>query len=553
MKIGVAQIDTTVGDFQGNVLRIRDAYRRAAVLGADLVLFPELAVSGYPPMDFLERPAFVQANLDALDAVAGFVDGPDAVVGFAQPNTSGRGKPLFNAAAFVSQGRVLAVHRKALLPTYDVFDEERYFEASTKPTVVARPYGRIGVTICEDIWNDPGMASGGTRYVGDPVVDLQDLLPDVVVNVSASPFFARKIMTRLALARRLACRLGVPVVYANQVGGNDGLVFDGESFVVARDGKLLHIAKAFGEDLFVVDLAAANAPEVPDSALERSPGSEVLGALSLGIRDFCGKLSISSVVVGVSGGIDSAVVAALAVNALGPSAVTGISMPSPYSSEGTRADAATLCRNLGIAFHEIPIEPLFQAFLSALEPVFGGRPGGLTEENLQARIRGMLLMAWSNRTGAIVLNTGNKSELAVGYSTLYGDMVGGLAVIGDLNKALVYDVARELNLINGAAIPEAVISRPPSAELRPDQKDEDSLPPYPVLDPLLDAMILDNLDGRGLVARGFARETVSWVTRTVPAAEFKRRQAPISLKVTPKAFGVGRRYPIVQRFREDLG
>lgn len=551
MKIGVAQIDTTVGDFDGNVARIRDAYRRAADLGADVVLFPELAIPGYPPMDLLERPAFVQANLDALDAVAAFVDGPDAVVGFVAANPSAVGKRLFNAAAFLSGGQVLAVHRKALLPTYDVFDEDRYFEPSMEATVVSRPYGRVGITICEDIWNDPAVSSTAA-YREDPIARLAALAPDVVVNISASPYHVHKIRTRLELAQRIARRLGVPVVYANQVGGNDGLVFDGESFAVRRDGVLVRLARSFCEDLFVVDPDAAGAVVDTQAVLQRPAAREVVDALCLGIRDFCGKLGFGKVVIGVSGGIDSAVVAALAARALGREAVTGISMPSRYSSAGTKSDAQELCRNLGIAFHEIPLEPVFEAFLAVLSPVMGGAPGGLTEENLQARIRGTLLMAWSNRNGALVLNTGNKSELAVGYSTLYGDMVGGLAVIGDLNKALVYDVARELNR-ESPVIPQDTIDRPPSAELRPDQKDEDSLPPYPVLDPLLDAMILENLDGRGLVARGFPRETVAWVTRTVPAAEYKRRQAPVSLKVTSKAFGVGRRYPIVQRFREGLG
>lgn len=550
MRIGVAQIDTTVGDFDGNVARIRDAYHRAAERGADLVLFPELAIPGYPPMDLLERPAFVEANLRALERVAAFVDGPDALVGFVQRNDTGRGKPLFNAAAFLSGGTVLAVHRKALLPTYDVFDEDRYFEASTEATVVERPYGRIGVTICEDIWNEPSVWDA--PYSDDPVARLAVAKPDVVVNISASPYHVHKVRTRLDLAGRIALRLQVPVVYANQVGGNDGLIFDGESFVVGRDGALRHLGAAFAEDLFVVDPDSPG-PAVDAMAVRERPASrEIVEALCLGIRDFCGKLGFGSVVVGVSGGIDSAVVLALAARALGPQAVTGISMPSRYSSIGTRSDAETLCRNLGVAFHEIPVEPAFEAYLSMLTAVLGGPPGGLTEENLQARIRGTLLMAWSNRTGALVLNTGNKSELAVGYSTLYGDMVGALAVIGDLNKALVYEVARELN--RGAGIiPAATIDRPPSAELRPGQKDEDSLPPYPVLDPLLDAMILENLDGPDLVARGFPRETVAWVTRAVPAAEYKRRQAPVSLKVTPKAFGVGRRYPIVQRFREELG
>ena len=324
-----------------------------------------------------------------------------------------------------------------------------------------------------------------------------------------------------------------------------------DGFVVAGDGTLRHLGAAFAEDLFVCDLDNLPAAVDTDALMARPAAREVVQALCLGLKDFCAKLGFGKVVLGVSGGIDSAVVAAIAARALGPEAVTGLSMPSRYTSGGTRSDAEVLCRNLGIEFHEIPVEPVFESFLSVLTTALGGRPGGLTEENLQARVRGTLLMAWSNRTGALVLNTGNKAELAVGYSTLYGDMVGGLAVIGDLSKAMVYDVARELNA-DREWIPAGTLQRPPSAELRPDQKDEDSLPPYPVLDPLLEAMIVGNLDAKGLVARGFPRETVAWVTRAVPAAEYKRRQAPLSLKVTPKAFGVGRRYPIVQRFREEL-
>lgn len=551
MKVCIAQIDTTVGDFEGNAARILSALERGRAAGAGLVLFPELATTGYPPMDLLERSAFVEANLRVLDSVTRATTGLAAVVGFAEPN-AGRGKPLFNAAAVLADGRRVGVHRKALLPTYDVFDEGRYFEPGRVFAAIDGDFGdcrRMAVTVCEDIWNDKAVWAR-TPYHEDPVEGIlaSGAAPDLLVNISASPFHVGKIGMRLDLARRLASRHRMPVVYANLVGGNDGLVFDGESFAVGADGRVLKVGPAFREDVFVVDLDAAPRE---DGFVPQDEAGAIVDALCLGIRDFCGKLGFRRVVIGVSGGIDSAVVAALAVRALGPEAVIGVSMPSPFTSEGTRRDAAELARNLGIEFHEIPVQPVFDAYLGSLTGALGERPGGLTEENLQARIRGALLMAMSNRTGALVLNTGNKSELAVGYCTLYGDMVGGLAVIGDLSKAMVYDVARALNA-GAPVIPPDVITRAPSAELRPDQKDEDSLPPYPVLDPIVRAYVEEGLDASAIAARGFDPATVAWVVRTIAANEYKRRQAPLALKVTSKAFGVGRRFPVVQRFREGV-
>lgn len=559
MKIGIAQINTTVGDLDGNAARIRDAYRQAAAAGASLVLFPELATTGYPPMDLLERESFIRSNVSALESLASSFDGPAAIVGFAQPAGPGPGKRLFNAAAVIDGGCIVAVHRKALLPTYDVFDEARYFEPSMEPTVVRVQGVPVAVTICEDIWNAWDDASGGYRQ--DPVASSVALGARVLVNISASPFELGKPERRLALARQIVRRHGLPVVYANLVGGNDGLVFDGGSFAIGpggSEGTLLGQGRRFGEDCFVVDtdgcaLGSAAAPSLPASQdVSDDEAARIVDALGLGLRDFCRKGRFDRAVVGLSGGIDSAVVAALAVRALGPDAVTGITMPSVYSSAQTRQGAEDLARALGIRFLEIPIGGVFDAYLAALAAPMAGRPAGLTEENLQARIRGALLMAWSNHSGALVLNTGNKSELAVGYATLYGDMVGGLAVIGDLTKHRVYAVARELNR-ERQVIPEDTMIRAPSAELRPDQRDEDSLPPYPVLDAIVQAFVEDGLDGGRIVAQGHPAATVDWVLRAIASSEYKRRQAPLALKVTPRAFGPGRRFPIIAPYREDVG
>jgi NAD+ synthetase len=547
MKVGIAQIDTTVGDLDGNAAAIRSAYRRSAEAGADLVLFPELAITGYPPMDLLERQSFVDRNLATLDDIAAGIDGPTAVIGFVARSLDGPGKPLHNAAAVVERGRIVAVHRKALLPTYDVFDEARYFEPSPMPTVVPVGGLPVAVTICEDIWN---AFDGADAYHDDPVAAAASMGAGLLVNVSASPFEIGKPARRRALAREIATRHRLPVVYANLVGGNDGLVFDGGSFAVGRDGLLRAMGPSFSEAVFVVE-PLAPAPAPPVAPAPGDDAADIVEALCLGLRDFCAKGRFGRVLVGLSGGIDSAVVAALAARALGPQAVIGITMPSAFSSEATRRGAADLAAALGIEFHEIPIDGLFRAFVDALSGPMGGAPGGVTEENLQARVRGTLLMAWSNRTGALVLNTGNKSELAVGYATLYGDMVGGLAVIGDLTKDRVYAVARELNR-ERTVIPEDTMTRAPSAELRPDQRDEDSLPPYPVLDPIVRAFVEDGLDGRRIAALGYERRVVDWVLRQISASEYKRRQAPTALKVTPRAFGPGRRFPIIARYREDL-
>jgi NAD+ synthetase len=545
MKICLAQIDTTVGDYEGNAARVLDAASRARTAGSDIVLFPELTLTGYPPMDLLERSSFVESCGRCLSDVTSRMPALIAVIGFVEPSASG--KPLHNAAAVVFESRCLGVHRKLLIPTYDVFDEGRYFEPGPDPKVIVAQGLRLGVTLCEDIWNDKAVRPRSS-YTRDPVEILAEQAPDLLLNLSASPFEVGKPAVRRDLARHITSRFAIPVAYANLVGGNDGLVFDGNSFAMTARGRIIAHAAAFEPDLVFADLERDDTrPEIPDPPAEET----LVSALCLGIRDFCGKLGIRRVAVGLSGGIDSAVVAALASKALGPESVIGVAMPSAYNSPESVRDARELAQALGIEFHVVPIPDMLASFSASLGPALGGPPSGLTEENLQARIRGTILMAVSNRTGALVLNTGNKSESAMGYCTLHGDMVGGLAVIGDLTKDEVYSVARALNR-SRPVIPEYTITRPPSAELRPGQRDEDSLPPYPVLDPIVRGYVEDGKDAADLVAEGRDPAVVRKVISMISANEFKRRLAPPAIKVSAKAFGVGRRYPIAQRFREEI-
>ncbi len=554
MKIGLAQIDSTVGDFEGNLARIREAYRQAAAEDADLVLFPEMVLTGYPPLDLLDRSEFVEANLKTLADFRNGCTGPDACIGFVEPNRSPEGKRLFNAAALIARGAEAARYRKALLPSYDVFDEARHFQPSFVPSIVDRPYGRVAMTICEDIWNDPELWDGRRPYPHDPLAALHGSGTTLIVNLSASPYHVGKAAERRILARHIVGRLGCALAYVNAAGANDGLIFDGDSFLMDSSGGIRAQAPRFREAMRV----ASTDPEGPDSGMPtqdvpevfREDAAEVVEALTLGIRDFCRKTGFRRVVLGLSGGIDSAVVAALAVRALGRDSVAALSMPSRHSSEGTRNDARELAGNLGIRFREVPIDPVCEEFRRTLHLAFEGEAlRGVADENLQARVRGVLLMAWSNQHDALVLNTGNKSEAAVGYSTLYGDMVGGLAVIGDLTKEWVYRVGRELQR-EGFAIPEGIFRRAPSAELRPGQKDEDSLPPYPVLDRVIDSVVVRNRSGREAVAEGLPEDAVSFVLSALARSEFKRRQAPLCLKVTRRAFGPGRRYPVAARFQE---
>jgi NAD+ synthase (glutamine-hydrolysing) len=564
LRVAAAQLDLVVGDLDGNATRILDAYERAEAAGADVVVYPELAVTGYPPEDLLLRPSFVAGARETLDKIAARTGRAAAVIGFPDAEHD-----LFNAAAVCAHGRVLGTYRKQELPNYAVFDERRYFTPSTVDGPLFVVAGiRVAVSICEDAWNPAGpilrQAAGGA---------------ELVVNLNASPYYAGRLRERETMLATRAADAAVPVVYANLVGGQDELVFDGASMVFDEEGHLLARAKQFTEDLLVVDLdvrpafrrrlldprgrvRSAPLPEVavtearlgePDGSARIEPTlepvHEVYEALVLGTRDYVDKQGLGRVFIGLSGGIDSSLVAAIAADALGPDRVTGVLMPSRFSSEGSITDAEALAANLGIETLTIPIEPAHAAFLELLADPFGGAETGLAEENLQARIRGTILMSLSNKLGGIVLTTGNKSELATGYSTLYGDMAGGFAVIKDVPKMLVYALSRDRNERAGrAVIPESVIEKPPSAELRPDQKDSDSLPEYADLDPILERYVEDDASVADLEAEGFDTDTARRVARLVDHNEYKRRQAPPGVRVSPKAFGKDRRLPITNRW-----
>jgi NAD+ synthase (glutamine-hydrolysing) len=564
-RIALAQIDTTVGDLDGNARKIRDFTTMARDAGASLVAFPELAVSGYPPRDFLDMPEFVArcaAAVEELGRPAGWSRGIAVAFGFPELAPGAPPPGLYNSVALVEGGRIAAVGRKSLLPTYDVFDETRYFlPAGSSTAAAAASMGiRLGLSVCEDIWNDKRFWDR-PRYDRDPIADLVSGGASLVVNVSASPYALGKPELRERMLSAAARSHRAPIAYVNQVGGNDSLVFDGGSMLVGADGAILARAPLFEEVLLVADLDGGGArllsadgkdlptPRAPEPSVD-GQADEVFRALVLGVRDYVGKCGFQSAVIGLSGGIDSALTAAVAAAALGPDRVTGVAMPSRYSSDHSREDARVLAERLGVAFREIPIEPMHAAYLASLGQTFGHPPGDLTEQNVQARIRGQLLMAVSNETGALLLSTGNKSELAVGYCTLYGDMAGGLAVIGDLPKTLVYRVSRAANRALGTgAIPERTFTKPPSAELKPGQVDQDSLPPYEVLDDILAAYVEDRLPVEAIVRRGHPEELVRRVLRMVNGSEYKRRQAAPVLKVTGKAFGEGRRLPIAHGWR----
>ena len=544
MRIALAQINPTVGDFAGNSALILARLAEARAQRAELVVFPELCLCGYPPMDLLDHGSFVEENLKALRRIQRAMP-PDlgAVIGYVDHNRSGTGKRLVNAAGLIAGGRLLHRQAKTLLPTYDVFDEARYFEPAAARRTVDFKGERLGLTICEDIWWETEPDPGG-RYAVDPVRDCLDAGATLLLAPSASPYHRGKPALRRRLLQRIAAG-GVPVVYVNMVGGNDGLLFDGQSSVTGAGGELVLQCAGYREQLAVWDSAAPGSP----AAAAADGWAELEHALGMGIADYLRKTHHRRVHVAVSGGIDSALVAALAARALGPERVTAFSLPSMYSSPGSKSDAALLCERLGVALHTIAIEELYAGYERALAPVFAGAPPDLTEENLQARIRGMLMMAFSNKTGSILLATGNKSELATGYSTLYGDLCGGLAPIGDLLKTEVYALARAINR-DREIIPAATLSKPPSAELRPGQTDQDSLPAYEVLDRILQLYVIDNLTRGQIAARGFDDATVADVLRRVGQAEYKRRQAPTILRVSPRAFGTGRRFPIAREIHE---
>lgn len=542
MKLALAQINTTVGDFDGNLALLRTAYERGVAAGAELVVAPELAITGYPPRDLLLKSGFIEGNLVALKALAQSVGDTALVVGHVAANERQPGRPAVNAVSLLHQGHIVATRAKTLLPTYDVFDEDRYFEPAKDNAPVEFKGRRLGLTICEDVWNDDAFWPD-RRYRSNPVDALVEQGAEILINVSASPWNLGKEAMRREMLASLAIKAQRPVVYCNAVGGNDELVFDGGSLALNAAGEKLAAGPHFSEALVEVDLEGATQPAAELDSMEL-----LHDALVLGVRDYLGKCGFGSALIGLSGGIDSAVTAALAVQALGAANVRGISMPSPYSSQGSLDDSEALTANLGIQYDVIPIHAGFEMMKASLEPIFGDRPEDVTEENMQARLRGLILMAASNKFGSLVLTTGNKSELAVGYCTLYGDMCGGLAVISDVPKTKVFELARWINR-NGEIIPEATITKPPSAELRPDQKDEDSLPPYEVLDAILEQYVVECRSVAEIVANGFEEATVKRVARLIDLNEYKRRQAAPGLKVTSKAFGVGRRIPVAQNYR----
>jgi NAD+ synthase (glutamine-hydrolysing) len=548
MKVALAQINPTVGDIPANVAKILEYAKNARQLGADLVIFSELAICGYPPMDLLLKDSFVDANLLGLEQIRKELKGIACLVGFADRN-KGTGRPLHNACALIENGEIKAVQYKTLLPTYDVFDEDRYFEPAANYVTPEVNGMQIGISICEDIWNYKQLYPK-PRYQIDPIEKIAGHKPQLLVNISASPFTAGKEHIRHELVRGQAKLHNIPVVYVNQVGGNDELIFDGRSIAVNAKGDLIARANAFEEDLLIVDL------DTGKSEIKESPEDltvNIYQAVVLGTRDYMRKCGFRKAVIGLSGGIDSAVTCAIAVQAVGSKNVVGVAMPSPHSSAGSIADAKDLAANLGIEFHEIPIAEPMKAFDDILAPHFGNRKADVTEENIQARCRGNILMALSNKFGYLVLTTGNKSELAVGYCTLYGDMCGGLAVISDLPKMQVYDLARYINEDAGKdIIPLSTIEKPPSAELRPGQKDQDTLPPYVVLDGIINAYVERRLSVEDIIKLGYRPAVVTDVINRIDHNEYKRYQAAPGLKVTAQSFGFGWRMPIAQHFRENL-
>jgi NAD+ synthase (glutamine-hydrolysing) len=544
MKIALAQINTTVGDFEGNVAKILQYAKMAADRQADLVVFPEMAVCGYPPRDLVERRDFIERSESELSRLSHLLPGIPALIGYVRASHVQLGKPVSNAAALVYRGKVLLDYVKILLPFYDVFDESRYFEPGNSVGIFDLQGLRIGVTICEDIWNDKNFWRK-RLYPRDPVEEITRAGAKLLLNIASSPYSTEKIQLRYDMLRTIAAEHQIPVAYVNHVGGNDQLVLDGSSLAFGAGGTLLARAKSFEEDLVIFDTTGAMADihSAPESEIEA-----VYRALLLGTRDYMRKCGFKEAIVGLSGGIDSSVVATLAADALGPENVHAIAMPGPYSSEGSLRDAEDLAKRLDVDFRVIPIMSIYDGYIQALKPSFEGMPADVTEENIQARIRGNILMALSNKLGAMVLSTGNKSELAVGYCTLYGDMAGGLSVIADVPKTEVYALARYINR-ERERIPRACLEKAPSAELKPNQTDQDTLPPYEVLDAILKGIIEERLCAKEIAAKyRFDLKLVEDIARRVARAEYKRQQAAPAIKVTAKAFGMGRRYPIAQKF-----
>jgi NAD+ synthase (glutamine-hydrolysing) len=547
MRVTIAQRNPVVGDVSGNVALIAETLAACQGDQPDLVVFSELFLSGYPPKDLLERGWFiqqVQAGLAELRRVSARYPQTGILVGAPLPTGRGHGKGLYNAAVLLAGGEVVATVFKALLPTYDVFDEARYFDPATEVHVVPFCGERLGIHICEDAWTDPDLWPRQRPYTYDPIAALADQGVTALINLSSSPFNVGKEALRYRLVSGHARKYGVPFIYVNQVGGNDELIFDGRSMWVDAAGAPVAILSSFREDAHTASL---HQPGTPGAFTPQEEIASVYEALVLGLRDYMHKTGFQRAVIGLSGGIDSSLTCCLAVDALGRENVLGISMPSPYSSQGSIEDARQLAQNLGIAFQIIPITEIYHAYLQTLAAPFAGRPPDVAEENIQARIRGNILMALSNKFGYLVLSTGNKSELAVGYCTLYGDMSGGLAVISDVPKTMVYALARYVNR-EREIIPQACFDKPPSAELRPNQTDQDTLPPYPILDQILHDYVEEGRSAQEIIAQGFDEATVHWVVRTVDRNEYKRHQAAPGLRVTSKAFGVGRRMPLAARF-----
>jgi NAD+ synthetase len=569
LKIGLLQLNSTVGDFAANGRKLAAGYDQARALGAEFIIAPELFLCGYPPRDLLLRADFVDVNLAALAEASKSVGAIPLCVGYVDENSERPGRALRNSAAVLQNGKIVWRTHKSLLPTYDVFDEDRYFEPAKSAVPFEFKGRKLGITICEDIWNDEDFWPE-RLYRRDPIKELIGQGAEIILNIAASPWHNGKEKARLAMLQRVARDERVPLAQVNLVGANDELIFDGHSVALDSRGEVAALGKGFAEEIFVADLSFSRSrgdeaqmekksetPYVVSYKFEFPPREQqIFSALSLGIRDYVHKCGFKSVIVGLSGGIDSALVAVLAAEALGADQVLGVSMPARYSSAGSLSDAEALAKNLGIRYEVLPIEPVFQSVEKQLAKVFAGTRPNEAEENIQSRLRGVTLMALSNKFGALVLTTGNKSEMAVGYCTLYGDMCGALAVIADVFKTDIYKLARWINSDPASRagrgkiiIPEASLTKPPSAELRPNQKDQDSLPPYETLDQILDAYIVQNLSREEIIRLGFDAAVVNDVINKVTFSEYKRRQAAPGLKVSPRAFGMGRRIPIAQKFR----
>jgi NAD+ synthase (glutamine-hydrolysing) len=539
VKIALIQTNPLIGAFDQNVDQALAWMHKARQAGCDMAIFPELAICGYPPQDLLDRPAFVRDHDTALDRFRSQVGSMACVIG-ALERRGGKGKRLYNSAFVLHEGAIVNRARKRLLPTYDVFDETRYFEPGTAPVSFTYQGIRFGLTVCEDIWCD------ALPYEVNPISDLlrSDEVPECLINVSASPYYDGKIVERLTIFSMLCRANRLPLLYTNQVGGQDGLVFDGHSMAINDRGRIAGYAAGFQEDMLVVDTKTW---QQSSSSIPTDSVGQVLDALTIGVRDYLHKSGFRRAVVGLSGGVDSAITAVIACRALGADNVLCVAMPSPYTAQASIDDARSLAQNLGCGFELVPIAPVMEAYRQTLESLFAGQDENVAEQNIQARIRGNILMAISNKFGSMVLSTGNKSEMAVGYCTLYGDMSGGLAVLADVPKKMVYWLGQYFNR-DQPLIPERILTRAPTAELKPDQFDQDDLPPYEVLDPILEAYLEQHMSIAEIVANGFDEAVVRDIIRRIRLNEYKRKQAPLGIKVTSKAFGQGRRYPIVQGY-----